>query len=339
MWDVEGKEIDTYVVKKLLSLLPGVLPRARDRRGRAASRCACRTPRSRRPRPRSCSRRSRASRAPTTPRASSTARRAADLRGHPADDHLGARVDRVYHYYADFIVGGSTRVSADDITIAEWIGEFRPSAIEVIPLFEDVSEHARAADIVEEYLADKDVSDQRVFLARSDTAMNYGLVSAALSNKIALARLDELASAPACGSIPILGMGSAPFRGGCRRAPPSASGASTRAWSRSASSRRSSSTTRSTRSAPRASTSRRARSDSCAPSTSSARSRSSSATAGVPRRIVELAPQINRMAKYVPAPCPQAARRPVRLRARARWGHAAARDLLHVLALLARAAA
>jgi len=71
-----------------------------------------------------------------------------------------------------------------------------------------------AADIVEEYLLDKEVQDQRVFLARSDTAMNFGLVSAALANKIALMNLDRLSERIGVRIHPILGMGSAPFRGG-----------------------------------------------------------------------------------------------------------------------------
>jgi phosphoenolpyruvate carboxylase len=106
------------------------------------------------------------------------------------------------------------RFRDDDITIAEWVGEFAPASIKVIPLFEDVASMLRAADIVSEYLADKRIEDQRVFLARSDTAMNFGLVSAALANKIALARLEELSDRTGVRIHPILGMGSAPFRGG-----------------------------------------------------------------------------------------------------------------------------
>jgi phosphoenolpyruvate carboxylase len=124
-------------------------------------------------------------------------------------------VDRIYRYYADFIVGRQhMRFRDGSATIAEWIGEFRPERIEVIPLLEDLARMLAAADIVEAYLADKDVTDQRVFLARSDTAMNYGLVSAALSNKIALARLGKFAERSGVRIHPILGLGSAPFRGG-----------------------------------------------------------------------------------------------------------------------------
>ena len=72
------------------------------------------------------------------------------------------------------------------------IGDFGPARIQVIPLFEDVPAMLAADAILAEYLADKNITDQRVFLARSDTAMNYGLVSAALANKIALAKLAEL---------------------------------------------------------------------------------------------------------------------------------------------------
>jgi phosphoenolpyruvate carboxylase len=124
-------------------------------------------------------------------------------------------IDRIYRYYSDHIVGRQhARFREDDITIAEWIGEFRPERVEVIPLFEDVPSMLAAADILEDYLADKDVEDQRVFLARSDTAMNYGVASAALANKIALAGLDELAGRVGVRIHPMLGMGSAPFRGG-----------------------------------------------------------------------------------------------------------------------------
>ena len=43
--------------------------------------------------------------------------------------------------------------------------------------------------------------------------MNYGLVSAVLLNKIALSRLERTAAATGVEIYPILGIGSAPFRG------------------------------------------------------------------------------------------------------------------------------
>jgi len=64
-----------------------------------------------------------------------------------------------------------------------------------------------------EYLQGKEVEYQRVFLARLDPAMNYGLVSAVLLNKIGLQRLQRLSEETGIEIYPILGVGSAAFRG------------------------------------------------------------------------------------------------------------------------------
>lgn len=123
-------------------------------------------------------------------------------------------IDRIYRYYADFVVGKQgLPFQEGDITIAEWIGEFKPERINVIPLFEDWQHMLEAASMVREYLRDKEVDYQRVFLARSDPAMNYGLVSAVLLNKLSLARLDDLSRELGIPILPIVGVGSAPFRG------------------------------------------------------------------------------------------------------------------------------
>jgi phosphoenolpyruvate carboxylase len=73
-----------------------------------------------------------------------------------------------------------------------------------------------ADDMLREYLKDKDVEHQRVFLARSDPGMNYGQVSAVLLNKIALQRLYRLSQEIGVRLYPIVGVGSAPFRGNLR---------------------------------------------------------------------------------------------------------------------------
>ncbi len=123
-------------------------------------------------------------------------------------------IDRIYRYYCDFVVGKQNRpFRQGDITIAEWIGEFKPERINIIPLFEDMEHMLDAHNITREYLQDKNVEYQRVFLARSDPAMNYGLVSAVLLNKIALQRLQKLSEDIGVKIYPIVGVGSAPFRG------------------------------------------------------------------------------------------------------------------------------
>ena len=100
------------------------------------------------------------------------------------------------------------------MTIADWIGRFRPDHINVIPLFEEMDHMLDAHNVVRRYLEDKDIDHQRVFLARSDPAMNYGIVSAVLLNKIALQHLQEVSEETGTRIYPIIGVGSAPFRGG-----------------------------------------------------------------------------------------------------------------------------
>lgn len=215
MWDVEGKEIDTYVVKKLLTLDESYFRSSvlgRDVRltlrvpnpdiERAEAKILLETLES-------------------IPRSCDAAKLFYGDGPAPIFEVIlpmttsAASIDRIYRYYRDFVIGRqSMRLGDNGPTVAEWIGDFSPDLIAVIPLFEDIPSMLDAARIVEEYLSDKDISDQRVFLARSDTAMNFGLASAALANKIALEDLDDLARRLNVRIHPILGMGSAPFRGG-----------------------------------------------------------------------------------------------------------------------------
>ena len=50
----------------------------------------------------------------------------------------------------------------------------------MIPLIEDMENLFYCDRIVEPYLRDRDLPYQRVFLARSDPALNYGMVAAEL---------------------------------------------------------------------------------------------------------------------------------------------------------------
>jgi phosphoenolpyruvate carboxylase len=123
-------------------------------------------------------------------------------------------LNRVYYYYKDFVVGKqNSPFYPGDITISDWIGDFKPKRISVIPLFEDREHMLEAHNIMRAYLAGKQIKDQRVFIARSDPAMNYGMVSAILCNKIALQRLMKLAAETGVNIHPILGAGCTPFRG------------------------------------------------------------------------------------------------------------------------------
>lgn len=126
-------------------------------------------------------------------------------------------IKRIYCYYKDFVAGKKDKyLFKDDIPIKEWIGDFKPDKINVIPLFEDMPSILEAANIVAEileYMKDEDINYQRVFIARSDPAMNYGMLSAILLIKIALKKLYELEKKLSIPIYPIIGVGSCPFRG------------------------------------------------------------------------------------------------------------------------------
>ena len=62
-------------------------------------------------------------------------------------------------------------------------------------------------------MQDRDPPFQRVFLARSDPALNYGIVAAELILKQALLKLHHLEARLGLSLFPIIGAGSAPFRG------------------------------------------------------------------------------------------------------------------------------
>ncbi|MHA1195908.1 MAG: phosphoenolpyruvate carboxylase [Promethearchaeota archaeon] len=126
-------------------------------------------------------------------------------------------INNIYYYYKKVVVGKEkTVLFKGKTTISEWIGDFKPKTINVIPLFEDINHMLNAHEMILEYLQDKKLDYQRVFLARSDPALNYGLISAVLSNKIALQKLYNIQDELNIDIYPILGAGSPPFRGNLR---------------------------------------------------------------------------------------------------------------------------
>ena len=116
-------------------------------------------------------------------------------------------------YYRRAIVGQESQPLLEGQLVKDWVGEFFPKELRVIPLIEDM-EHLFYCDrIVEEYLHGRDLPAQRVFLARSDPALNYGIIGAELTLKAGLFRLYELEQRLGIPLYPIIGAGSVPFRG------------------------------------------------------------------------------------------------------------------------------
>ncbi|MFO7773038.1 MAG: phosphoenolpyruvate carboxylase [Dehalococcoidia bacterium] len=125
------------------------------------------------------------------------------------------QLNRVYHYYRNFTIqkGDMIVFPGDKISLGQWLGECHPEQINVIPLFEDYSSLLNADNIVADYVKDKELEYQRVFLARSDPALNYGSLASVLLLNVALQRLDKLDKKTGVPLYPILGVGSVPFRG------------------------------------------------------------------------------------------------------------------------------
>lgn len=123
------------------------------------------------------------------------------------------QLDLVHDYYQDLVVGQGSHTLADGRSVSDWVGDFAPDEISVIPLIEDRESMLAADEIVKQYVEGRDVTDQRVFLARSDPAMNYGSLAADLINKVALQRLYRMAMTTDLRIHPMYGAGSAPFRG------------------------------------------------------------------------------------------------------------------------------
>lgn len=123
------------------------------------------------------------------------------------------QINAVHEYYESFVAGKGDLELWNGRTVGEWVGHFRPAEINVIPLIEEREAMLRADEIVREYAEAQSRDAVRVFLARSDPALNYGSLSADLINKVALQRLYRVAEEIDIEVHPILGAGSAPFRG------------------------------------------------------------------------------------------------------------------------------
>jgi phosphoenolpyruvate carboxylase len=218
MWDCEGKEVDSFVVRKLLTKYESFF------RARKLGRDLFLTLRVPNPLFEKAEAKALVEALDGIPRSFDSAKLFYGNDFPPIFEVIlpmttsGRCLNHVYEYYRLFVAGKQDQTLGDGsaITIREWIGEFKPRTINVIPLIEDMEHLLDAHRIVMDYVKGKKLTYQRVFLARSDPAENYGLVSAVLLNKIALQRLHRLSQEIGVPIYPIVGAGSAPFRGNLR---------------------------------------------------------------------------------------------------------------------------
>ncbi|WP_456368645.1 phosphoenolpyruvate carboxylase [Geoglobus sp.] len=208
MWDFEGKEVDDFVIKKLLSTYPEFF------RNNIIGEDVRITPRVPNPEVERDEAKLLAETLEMIPRSFDYARKFYDDPSPPIFEIIvpmvtkSEELERIYLFYRDFVAGKSKLTLADGTRVGDWLGEFEPETIGVIPLFEDIPAMLRCDEIAGEF-ADGKFDSMRVFLARSDPALNYGFIPATLAAKIALQKLYDLET----DVHPIIGVGCPPFRG------------------------------------------------------------------------------------------------------------------------------
>ena len=217
MWDAEGKEVDSFVVEKLFSAHPEFF------RAHPLGEDVFLTPRIPNPAVEPAQAKILLEVLYSLPRHSDIARLFHKKERSPIFEVIlpmttaAAELERIRGYYERFVAGmGKVRVLAGDAPLEASFGPFRPETIAVIPLLEERERLETADVIVGEYLRGKKLPHQRVFIARSDPALNYGLIAAVLLAVGALERLERLERDSGVAIYPILGAGGAPFRGNLR---------------------------------------------------------------------------------------------------------------------------
>ncbi len=122
---------------------------------------------------------------------------------------------RVKAYYDEHVIKAQdTKVHG--ISVRDWLGTFQPKSIRVTPLVEDKDAILNAHTIAKELIAAKAHNGDdflRFWFARSDPALNYSSAANVLLLKIALQRLQKVQEESSIDILPLIGCGSAPFRG------------------------------------------------------------------------------------------------------------------------------
>jgi len=214
MWDAEGKDVDTHVVRKLLTQYPEFF------KEKILGRDIFLTYRIPNPKIEGAEKKVFAETMESIPITYDLAERFFDSQPIPPvfEVILPFTTDykelvAIAKYYEVAIVNRENTKLVDDIYVKDLIGSVNPKKIEIIPLIEDRDSMFRIDEIVGGYIKAIKPPYMRVFLARSDPAMNYGLVSAVLSVKYALNRIAKMEKEFNIEMFPIIGVGSLPFRG------------------------------------------------------------------------------------------------------------------------------
>ncbi len=119
----------------------------------------------------------------------------------------------LFNYYRKAIVADEEAMLDESTKAKDWVGPTKPKNISVIPLVEDYNSLLSVNRIIQPYIDAVKPKHLRVFIARSDPALNYGLLCAVLLSKIALSKLRKTEAEQDVSIHPIIGVGSKPFRG------------------------------------------------------------------------------------------------------------------------------
>lgn len=215
MWDFEGKEVDGHVVEKLLSTYESFFA------DHPIGESVHLTPRIPNPALEPTQAKVVLEVLQSLPRHADIARVFYDRERPPILELIhpmttsARELDRVREYYERFVAGmEEVTLGTDERPLGAWFGRFSPPTVRMIPLIEDREHLLAADDLVRDYLRGKELDHMRVFIARSDPALNYGYLSAVVLALVALERLDALERETGVAIYPVIGVGSVPFRGG-----------------------------------------------------------------------------------------------------------------------------
>jgi len=212
LWDYEGKEVDNFVVKKLLSRYENYF---KKKTLGEDLRLTFRVPN---PSVEKTEGKVLVETLMTIARSSDTASLFYDRDVVPIFEvaipmcSSAKDVLKVRYFYKNFISGIEENTLVDE-KVKDWIGRIEPKDIGVIPLVETKDTILRSHEIIKEYITETKDEYLRFWIARSDTALNYSSLGAVLIIKTALDKIDRIAEEMSVDILPILGCGSAPFRG------------------------------------------------------------------------------------------------------------------------------